>query len=141
MCRNTRYAKKMQTNFFCKKNNKSNKPQYLVSCFIIKSLISDTTKKEICLNGLWRMKMVYDQCSPISWLKRKPVTEQTSLSTAHTHPPMSSDLRHIKCTYIFILFLYGSNSNSQNRYTRIPIHVFGHHITHIYFFYFLFVWL
>ena len=81
--------------------------------------------------------MVYDQCPPISWLKRKPVTEQTSLSTAHTYPPMSSDLHHIMCTYIFILFLYGSNSiHKTETHEYPPMSSDMHHITHIYFFIF-----
>ena len=126
MCRNTRYAKKMQINFFCKKNNKSNKLQCLVVCFLekdenlMKPLNSETPQKKICLNVIRRMKMVYDQCPPISWLKRKPVTEQTSLSTAHTYPPMSSDLHHIMCTYFFILFLYGSNSIHKTETHEYP---------------------
>ena len=145
--RNTRYAKKMHINFFCKKNNKSNKLQCLVVCFLeknenlMKPLNSETPQKKICLNVIRRMKMVYDQSSPISWLKRKPVTEQTSLSTAHTYPPMSSDLHHIMCTYIFTLFLYGSNSiHKTETHEYPPMSSDLHHITHIYFL-FSFVWL
>ena len=114
MCRNTRYAKKMQINFFCKKNNKSNKLQCLVVCFIendenlMKSLNSETPQKRF-------VSMLYEE-----W--RCYMTNARPSADWRGSPSLNK-LRY-----------------RQRTHTK-PTHVFGPAPYHVYlYFYFIFVW-
>ena len=112
--RNTRYAKKMHINFFCKKNNKSNKLQCLVVCFLendedlMKSLNSDTSQKIFA-------SMLYEE-----W---KWYMTNARPSADWRGSPSLNKLRY-----------------RQRTHTK-PTHVFGPAPYYVYlYFYFIFVW-
>ena len=99
----------MHINFFCKKNNKSNKLQCLVVCFLendedlMKSLNSDTSQKIFVsmLYEEWKWYMTNARPSA-DWRGSPSLNKLRYRQRTHTHPCLRTCT--ILCVLIFLLY-------------------------------------